>query len=45
MKNFGCEYVVLEASSHALEQQRLFGMTCHIERIEIFAFAEKRRIG
>ena len=30
MKNFGCEYVVLEASSHALEQQRLFGMTFEV---------------
>ena len=30
MKNFGCEYVVIEASSHALEQQRLFGMTFEV---------------
>ena len=30
MKNFGCEYIVLEASSHALEQQRLFGMTFEV---------------
>jgi len=30
MKNFGCEYVVLEASSHALEQQRIFGMAFEV---------------
>ncbi|MDR1260248.1 MAG: UDP-N-acetylmuramoyl-L-alanyl-D-glutamate--2,6-diaminopimelate ligase [Oscillospiraceae bacterium] len=33
MRQFGCEYVVLEASSHALEQQRLFGL-----QFEVAAF-------